>query len=137
MGQPIIFVIDLPLPPTALSPNTTIGSTYQRLKKARAIREYQALVSPLLISRRDELGWVAPRKARISLCYCVAGRGKKDGRYRPMDYDNAVGAFKAGQDSLVLSGVLVADDFDHLEGGTVTRDKLSGPYVRVTIERLG
>jgi len=54
-----------------------------------------------------------------------------------MDYDNAVGAFKAGQDALVLSGVLVADDFDHLEGGTVTRDKLSGPYVRVTIERLG
>ena len=127
-----VFTLEVPLPTIGAAANGRAN----RWGKAKEVGAYKSLVFHAAIARRLELGWKAPDRARICLAYCTKGRGSGDGRYRPTDWDNAVGAFKAGQDALVLAGVHSGDDYKDLEGGSVTFDNKAGPHVRVTIERL-
>lgn len=130
------LTLHVPLPPHELAPNARV----YRMKKAKVIAEYRDLVKEITIQAIEEQGWVAPSKARISMHWGVLlpkrKRGERDGLYRPFDWDNAVAAFKAGQDGIVRAGALLGDGRDQLEGGTVSFDKLAGPWVRVTLEAL-
>jgi len=155
----MILEITVPLPPAALSPNHTVGSLGARMGKANRYDEYKEHVRKIACAAARDIGWVPPARARISLVYGLkAVRGERSGHvhkldlpYRPHDWDNAVAAFKAGQDGLVakpervdkngvrypaLPGVLLADDRRHLEGGSVTFDPKAGPWVRVRIEAI-
>lgn len=42
------------------------------------------------------------------------GTKKRDGLYRPRDYDNAMGSLKTLHDALVDAGIVRDDDFKHL-----------------------
>lgn len=149
---------EVPLPPMALSPNNVVGSIGQRMAKHVRYEAYREQVRGIAIAAARRVGWEPPEKARISLTYCVqtgpGGRkaerfgNKLDWPYRPEDWDNAVGAFKAGQDGLVqhlpnakhpyaVPGVLVADDKRHLVGGPVEFETETGPCVRVVLEVVG
>lgn len=114
------------------------------MAKSVRYRAYLDLVRIEAINRAQCLGWATPERARINLHFGVKTVPKEarmyphklDRPYRPHDYDNAVAAFKAGQDGLVQAKVIRGDDFAHLEGGTITSDPKAGPWVRVTIEVL-
>lgn len=85
--------------------------------------------------------WDVAEMVRVSLTFgtCITrthhGR-PADGRYRPIDPDNAVAAFKQGFDGLVDAGVMVDDSYRHMELGRVVIDQKQGPWVRVDVERL-
>lgn len=149
--------IEVPLPPAALSPNHSVGSLGARLSKANRYENYKEMVRLVALEAARAIGWVPPERARISLVYGVkATKGERAGHkldrpYRPHDWDNAVSAFKAGQDGLVtkpervdkngvryaaVPGVLRGDDRQCLEGGSVTFEPSEGPWVRVTIEAI-
>jgi hypothetical protein len=114
------------------------------MAKSVRYRAYLELVRIEAINRAQCLGWATPERARINLHFGVKTVPKEtrmyphklDRPYRPHDWDNAVSAFKAGQDGLVQAKVLAGDDRNHLEGGSVTFDPASGPWVRVTVEAL-
>lgn len=140
----MIFVLEVPLPPYALSPNHSVGSLGARMAKSVRYAGYRDAVRLAALNEMRRIGWAAPERARISLHFGVrpikgearAAPHKLDRLYRPHDWDNAVAAFKAGQDGLVQAGVIAGDDRQHLDGGSVTFDATVGPFVRVTIEPI-
>jgi hypothetical protein len=98
------------LPLYALSLNSRVhwAERYSLSKKAGS--EVENLV-------RSELsGWVCGEtpmdRARISLQFHTKGKRKHD-------YDNLLSACKSYFDGFVRAGVLVADDVDHLEIGSM------------------
>lgn len=133
----MIFTVTVPLPPHELAPNARV----YRMKRSVIHADYRDRVRELTEHAVREQGWQPPARARISMHWAVLVPKRKrgqptDGLYRPFDWDNAVAAFKAGQDGLVRGGALAGDGRDQLEGGAVTFDNTTGPHVRVTIERL-
>ena len=77
--------------------------------------------------------------ARVTLTL-VWHKRAADGYYRPMDPGNAVYSLKAALDGLVDAGLLVGDDYRHLEAltGRVERcDSPAGEGLRVEIEQVG
>jgi len=132
-----VLEITVPLPPHELAPNARV----YRMRKAAIIAEYRDHVTILTRNACAEQKWTPPARARISMHWAVLVPKRKrgqptDGLYRPFDWDNAVAAFKAGQDGLVRGGALAGDGRDQLEGGAVTFDPKAGPYVRVRIEAI-
>lgn len=105
------YTINLPLPPQNCKDN---GNLHWRIKgKAKAA--YKADCTILCKAAR-----IPPlSKAIIELDFYCAGRGKGDGLYRPTDESNAVASFKAGQDAIVLAGILPDDSRKYLTQGPV------------------
>ena len=131
-GQPLnTFLLELPLPPRALSPNSR---TYRK-NRSVILKQYRDGVKLLVSSEMRKQKWSAPAKARISIRYCVKGCVKA-GLYSPRDWDNAVAAFKTAQDGIVLAGALVGDSRDFLVGGEVEFNQKRGPFIEVRIESL-
>lgn len=131
------LVVTVPLPPHELAPNARV----YRMKKSVIHAEYRDRVIELTRAAVVEQEWAIPARARISMHWGVLVPKRKrgqptDGLYRPFDWDNAVAAFKAGQDGLVRGGALAGDGRDQLEGGAVTFDPKAGPWVRVRIEAI-
>lgn len=131
------LTLTVPLPPHELAPNARV----YRMKKATIHADYRDTVIALTRNAVAEQKWQAPAKARISMHWGVLRPKHKrgapsDNLYRPFDWDNAVAAFKAGQDGLVRGGALLGDGRDQLEGGRVSFDPAVGPWVRVTLEAI-
>lgn len=150
------FELEVPLPPTALSPNAVSSSS--RFARAGAYHEYEYMVAERAWGTMQATGWRAPAYAEISLVFgvkrgprgqceiCGAPRPTRAGayqrcrvcmmllwRYAPEDWDNGVAAFKAGQDGLVLAGILPDDSRKFLRGRAEVVGS-DGPWVRVVIE---
>jgi len=125
------LVIEVPLPPRELSANAREFWAREASVKAAYKRE----IGKAALAARVSTGWSAPARARISLHYCTKG-SKLAGLYAPRDWDNAVAVFKTAQDALVEEGILIGDASRVLEGGSVTFNNKTGPWVQVTIERL-
>ena len=123
------IVIELPLPPRALSSN---GSHGHWSKKNRAAQDYR-LECKILALMDCRVRLLDRRRMRVSYAFGIKG-ARKTGVYCPRDIPNALAAFKAGQDALVDAGVLVDDSAKWMELGTVTIDPKVGPFVRVTVE---
>jgi hypothetical protein len=148
VSEPLaVLEFEVPLPPVGLSPNHVIGSIGARMAKHARYQEYLETVRLIALDAAQRAGWSVPARARISLEFGVRhvkGELKSKDRlarpYRPEDWDNAVAAFKAGQDGLVTTstrvGVLVGDDHRVLECGWVRVNHSAGPWVRVLLEAL-
>lgn len=125
-----MFVVDVDLPPVALSPNERVD----RRTKARATARYRELVGFLAVAERHRTGWEAPAKARVSLVWGM--KGARPSTFRPRDPDNAVAAAKALFDGLRDAGIIVDDNWAALELGSVTATFQAGPWVRVLVEAV-
>ena len=123
------IVIELPLPPRALSSN---GSHGHWSSKSRAAKGYRKLCQIIGLQSRPPR-WLADCKMHVSYTFGIKG-ARTLGLYCPRDVSNALAAFKAGQDGLVDAGILVDDSAKWMELGTVTIDATVGPFVRVTVE---
>lgn len=136
---PPSLTFEVPLPPWALSPNFRVATRGAVLAKAQRVERYRAVCRAIAASEAVLAGWVAPAKARITLLWGIRAtenlaKDKLDALYRPQDWDNAVAAFKAGQDGIVSAGVVLGDKWHQLEGGRVSATGAEGPFVRVTLE---
>lgn len=126
----MVFVVEVELPPVALSPNERVD----RRTKARETARYRELVGFLAVAERHRTGWMAPGKARLSMVWGM--RGSHPGTCRPRDPDNAVAAAKALIDGLRDAGIIVDDNWAALELGSVTATFEDGPWIRVTVEAV-
>ena len=122
------IVIELPLPPRALSSN---GSHGHWSKKSSAANGYRMVCRAVALAACNR----EPHNERRRVSYTFGIKGaRKLGLYQPRDISNALAAFKAGQDGLVDAGILVDDSAKWMELGTVTIDATVGPFVRVVVE---
>ena len=118
-GSAVEIVLDY-VPAAVMSPNARIHWAV----KAMAVRRFRANVG---WEARAQVGQRAPiEHARIS--YVFTARRKRD-------IDNLIASMKPAQDGLVDAGVIVADDSDHLEIGTVRveRGKVERTVIKIEV----
>ena len=127
----LAIVIELPLPPMALSSNGSHGHWSTKSGTAKAYR-FACHIAARATPRMRGLELEQERR-RVSYTFGIKG-ARAGGYYCPRDVSNALAAFKAGQDGLVDAGILVDDSKRWMELGTVTIDATVGPFVRVTVE---
>lgn len=132
IGTRLRFIV--PLPPQALSPNR--DRTVHWAERNGAIQEYKSAVRLLAIDARNRGRWPGPApKVTVSLVF-MTKRDITDAGYRPLDVGNAVSAFKAGFDGLVLAGLFPDDNHHVMSLGSVEIDTASGPGVQITVEAI-
>lgn len=134
-----LTIRDLPLPPAVSSPNRR--AAWQ--KKASAAKQYRNACAFLALDAVRRAGWEAPATVRLDLVLGTAprlheasGRKLPDGRYRPLDEDNAVAACKALFDGLRDAGAVAEDHSGALRIGGVRIDSEAAPGVTVTITEV-
>lgn len=99
-------VITLPLPAKVLSPNCPVGSIGGRYMKAAASKRYRRLAREAVEAEQISTGpW---RKATVKVTFHHKQKRRRD-------QDNAMAMLKAAYDGIVDSGLLVDDDYEHLE----------------------
>ena len=125
---PESVTIVLPLPGGLLSPNYTVGSSGGRFAKAAAIKKYRRLAEEAVMAENIESSpW---GKVSVKAVFYHSLK-------RSRDPDNSTGSLKAAYDGIVDSGLVVNDDYDHMEREkpTLTIDP-NHPRVELTITRL-
>jgi hypothetical protein len=116
-------VITLPLPARVLSPNCPVGSIGGRYMKASASKRYRRLAKDAV---EDECITTGPwRHATVEVTF-------HHKQQRRRDQDNAMASLKAVYDGIVDSGLIVDDDYDHLERRS-PRFLIDREYPRVTL----
>lgn len=122
------ITIVLPLPARVLSPNCTIGSFGGRMMKASASKRYRRLAREAVEAECIETAPWAKVLVKAAFYH-------KTKRLR--DQDNAMGALKAAYDGIVDAGLVVNDDYGHMERGSPTFaiDRIF-PRVVLTIQRI-
>lgn len=122
-----------PLPPRELSPNAGYRGDWRRFNTAA--QAYKQIVWAYARNAGIEAAWTAPERVRVSVEFWTKHQ-KGDGLYRPLDAPNAVSAWKAGYDALVLAGLFSDDNWRVMElGETRIRPDL-GPGVFVVVEAI-
>jgi hypothetical protein len=108
------------LPGAALSPNAGRGSSWHR--NAAATTELRDAVTVLARS-----AWSGPplEHAVVSVTARIASKRPKDGRYRPTDVTNMLASCKPAVDGLVVAGVLIDDDWQHMALGSCRIERVS------------
>lgn len=129
------FVVELPLPPRALSPNNSRQARGPFSASTIARRAYREAVGLMVASAVREQRWSAPARASLDLVFGTKRepRWMSSGRYYPRDADNALSAFKPGLDGLADGGALPGDDYRYVASTTVRVTRSEGPWVRVTV----
>lgn len=124
------YTFDVPLPPPELSPNARVHWG----QRSRATAQYREMTGWLAkLARNRKLGDIDWAKCQVSLVFCT--KGGKGRFYQPRDEANAVAAFKAGYDGIIVDAGFARDDSaKFMEMGPVTIDSTRGPWVEVTIE---
>lgn len=128
-----VLTFDVDLPPRECSPN----SREDRRGTARIRAKYRDDVAWLAVAARQSMG-VEPfalDPGRISLTFATKG-ARMVGCYSARDADNALAAFKAGLDGLVIGGIFRDDSAVHVTIGEIRIDPSDGPWVRVTVEAI-
>ena len=122
------LTIILPIPPSVLSPNSTIGSIGSRMMKASASKRYRRLAREAI--EAEEVATAPWRLASVRVAFYY-------GNTRRHDEDNAMGSLKAAYDGIVDSGLLIDDDHTHMKRHIpeFSVDKLN-PRVMLEITRL-
>jgi len=111
--------ITLPLPPSAVSPNTR---AHWRAR-SYAARQYRELAHYAAFAVRVQMGHIRFQRADVRIAYtvCLANPIGISGRARPRDLDNAQSCMKSGLDgALVDSGLLPDDSARHVLSLTTT-----------------
>lgn len=125
---------EVPLPPYELSPNAPGRGNWRKYQDAA--NGYRDAVRLYALQAMNTSRWQAPARVRVSIVFETAGRGRKDGYYRPADCANAVSAFKAGYDGLVRAGLFADDNWKVMELGTTQIRPDLGPGVLVVVEAI-
>jgi len=124
------ITIVLPLPNRVLSPNFTIGGIGGRIMKAAATKKYRRLAREAVEEERIEsLPW---DKIKVTADFYYTKKRRRD-------QDNAMGSLKAAYDGIVDAGVVIDDDYEHMERGIPKfhdGSKKIVPMIVLTIERL-
>ncbi len=102
---PVTATIVLPLPPRVLSPNCPTGTRGGRFARARASARYKALAKSAAESLQIHSSW--ERVTILATFYFKTNRRRDDVNHLAM--------LKAAYDGIVASGLLVDDDFTHLQ----------------------
>ena len=117
-SEPRRIVLAIPLPPRALGGNSRVHFG----ERARATKEYQKDVLPAIVAARPKV----PLRLPVTISYhfyChqfrVRGKRIKDGRYRPLDDDNAIRSMKAFVDALVIHQLVPTDKHRDVRIGEV------------------
>lgn len=140
-----VTILNLPLPPRVLTPNSNIHW--------RVVNEPKAEYRKKCFEAAKGID-VSEGKLRMQVTFCIKGaRGKcthrvrinrKTGRpracllcpYTPHDESNALAAFKAGQDG-IFDALGRKDSRKNLSIGAVRIDATRGPWVEVVLEGVG
>lgn len=122
---------EIPLPPTECSPN---DMTTHWARKGRERAAYKSDCTILARAAAKGISYAAVILEYEFFCAPVPG----DRRYRPRDKDNALGACKYIQDSLVAAGIVKADDHTRVSVGLLSlyrtkKHHLGKSCVRVTV----
>lgn len=126
--SPESVTIILPLPPKVLQPNCTVGTIGSRFMKAAATKRYRRLAKEAVEAECIETAPWGKLSVKARFYFKTT---------RNRDPDNATGSLKAAYDGIVDAGLVVDDDYEHME-----REKpiFSGdhnhPRVELTIIRL-
>lgn len=125
---PESVTIILSLPPKVLQPNCTVATIGGRFKKAAATKRYRRLAKEAIEAECIETrpwGKVAV-KAIFYFSYA-----------RRRDPDNANGSLKAAYDGIVDAGLVVDDDYEHMERmPPIFKGDKAYPRVELTITRI-
>jgi Holliday junction resolvase RusA-like endonuclease len=127
-------VIELPLPPKALSPNHVVRTKGRYHAKRRATKDYR-LVCAMTADAAIPRSWLAGRVV-LDVEYRCA---KKALGYVARDMQNALSAMKAGVDGLIDAGVAPNDSKAFLSWGAlslITRQSPKGDGITVTVRRV-
>ena len=129
--MPDTITITLPLPNKMLSPNHTVGSIGGRMAKAQAIKSYRQnawLATLASIAERSEFHQI--QAAQVTLVFYLPDKRRRD-------IGNLEASMKPAYDGLVDAGLIVDDDYLHLEHAqsTIEIDK-GNPRVEITVTRV-
>ena len=122
------IVIELPLPPRALSSNARVHWS-RRHRETKGYRE--SALMHMRVSLQNERHAPKP-PVRVSYAFCTKN-ARRIGLYAPRDHTNAVDAIKAAQDG-IADALGFDDSAKYMRLGTVTIDATVGPFVRVVVE---
>ena len=122
------ITIVLPLPSGLLSPNHTVGSIGGRFAKAGAIKKYRRLAREAVEAEQIE---TAPwGKVSITSTFFFAQNRTRDSR-------NALGSLKSVYDGIVDAGLIVNDDYEHVqEGPPIFKIDKKHPRVELDITKM-
>jgi len=122
------FTISLPLPGGLLSPNYRPGSHGSRMAQAAATKKYRRLARLAVEEvKLDSIPW---GKCTVKAEFFHSTKRRRDP-------DNATGSLKPAYDGIVDAGVVLDDDWEHME-----REKpllyydMLWPRVQLTVERV-
>ncbi len=115
--------ITLPLPAKVLSPNCPVGSIGGMYAKAAAVKRYRRLAREAVEAEGIESGPWGHATVGATFHYKIKRR---------RDQDNAMASLKAAYDGLVDAGLIIDDDFEHLER-LAPRFLVDGTHPRVTL----
>jgi len=103
---PESVTIILPLPVKVLSPNCAVATPGGRFTKAAAIKRYRKLAQEAIEAESIETKpW---GKVTVAAKFFFPTKHRRD-------QDNAVASLKAAYDGIVDSGLVIDDDYEHME----------------------
>ncbi len=120
--------IILPLPKRVLSPNCPVFSRQGRMAKAAATKKYRKMAKEATEDAQVNTGPWSLASVAVVFFHKVKRR---------RDQDNAMGSLKAAYDGIVDAGLIVDDDWEHLqrELPTFEIDK-KNPRVELIVTRI-
>ena len=102
---PESVIIILPLPAKVLQPNCTVGTIGGRFMKAAATKRYRRLAREAVEAECIEtLPWL---NVTIGATFFYPNKRRRD-------QDNAMGSLKAAYDGIVDAGLVIDDDYEHM-----------------------
>ena len=129
------MIFRVPLPYRECSSQKEAHGHWVVAAKARA--QYRRDVHQELMVAMRKVGMAVntmttPTPQTVSLAFCTKG-SRAVQRYAPRDEPNAVGAFKAGFDAMVVVGLLVDDSAKWMRLERTRIDSTRGPYVEIEV----
>lgn len=137
-GQKMILRLDLPL--YGCAQNSRLSRQEAAAQRAEYRKYVQLMGRSVLNGAPKGHPWkqFPPRLVRISISFGIyqpKGALPRDGRYRPHDIDNAVGAFKPGMDGLRDARIILDDSYRNMRLGDLAIDEVT-EGILLTVEVL-
>ena len=122
------LTIVLPIPVKVLMPNCTIATIGGRFAKAKAIKKHRQLMCEAIHTEQIETKpW---ERIQVNVKFYYKTKRKRD-------QDNAMSSLKSFYDGIVDSGLIIDDDYEHMNRG-IPSFEIDQKYPRVefTITRI-
>ena len=103
---PESVTIVLPLPKKVLSPNCAVATPGGRFAKAAAVKRYRQLACEAV--KAEDIETAPWKKAAVAAKFYFQTNHRRD-------QDNAMASLKAAYDGIVDAGLVIDDDYEHME----------------------